>query len=98
MLRTKLTTAREEVVEIVPNRRFSYELLSGFPFREYRADVDLLESDNRQTTIKWQASFYPRYAGTGWFWRLFMTQVLKSLAARLAAAGDHAAPEEMQRP
>jgi hypothetical protein len=38
---TALTRSREETVELVPDRRLSYALLSGFPFTGYRADVDL---------------------------------------------------------
>jgi len=33
-------------------------------------------------------SFDPKYPGTGWFWRLFMTAVLKKIASDLAAAAD----------
>src|SRR5438067_46868 len=43
---------REEVVEAVPNRRFSYILLSGLPLRDYRADIDLEPVDGG-TTIHW---------------------------------------------
>jgi hypothetical protein len=36
-----VSRAREEIVELIPDRRLSYVLLSGYPFRDYRADVDL---------------------------------------------------------
>src|SRR5690606_10294986 len=32
---------REEIVELVPDRRFSYTLLSGLAIRGYRSDVDI---------------------------------------------------------
>ena len=35
--RTGRAVSREEVVELVPERRFSYALLSGLPLRNYRA-------------------------------------------------------------
>ena len=38
---TKVSRAREEIVELVPERRLSYVLLSGLPLRGYRADVDI---------------------------------------------------------
>ena len=84
---TKVTRAREEVVELTPNRRLSYVLLSGFPFRDYRADVEL-EPVASGTLIHWRAGFEAKQFGLSWFWRLFMTQVLKSVSARLAAAAE----------
>jgi Polyketide cyclase / dehydrase and lipid transport len=83
---TKVSRAREEVVELVLDRRLSYVLLSGFPLREYRADVDLEPTNNGGTSISWRASFYPKYFGTGWFWRLFMMRVLATTATQLASA------------
>ena len=85
---TALTCSREETVELVPDRRLSYALLSGFPFIDYRADVDIAPRAGGGTSIAWRASFEPKYPGTGWFWRLFMTAVLKKVASDLAAAAD----------
>jgi uncharacterized protein YndB with AHSA1/START domain len=85
---TALTRAREEIVELVPDRRLSYILLSGFPFRDYRADVDLSAREDGGTSIEWRAAFDPKYKGTGWFWRLFMTAVLRKIASDLAAGAE----------
>jgi hypothetical protein len=85
---TALTRSREETVELVPDRRLSYALLSGFPFTDYRADVDLSPRADGGTSIAWRASFDPKYPGTGWFWRLFMTAVLRKVASDLASAAD----------
>ena len=85
---TALTRAREEIVELVADRRLSYILLSGFPFKDYRADVDLSARDDGGTLIAWRASFDPKYRGTGWFWRLFMTAVLRKISADLAAGAE----------
>jgi uncharacterized protein YndB with AHSA1/START domain len=85
---TALTRAREEIVELVPDRRLSYILLSGFPFNDYRADVDLSARPDGGTMISWRSSFDPKYPGTGWFWRLFMTIVLRKIASDLAAAAE----------
>jgi uncharacterized protein YndB with AHSA1/START domain len=85
---TALTHAREEVVELVPDRRLSYILLSGFPFKDYRADVDLSVREDGGTSIAWRASFDPKYKGTGWFWRLFVTAVLKKVASDLAIGAE----------
>ena len=84
---TSVTRAREQVVELIPDRQFSYVLLSGLPFRNYRADVCLTSPGGEGTLITWTASFRCRY-GTGWFWRLFMNSVLSDMARRLALAAE----------
>jgi hypothetical protein len=89
---TALSRAREEVVELITDRKLSYVLLSGFPFRNYRADVELLPIDGGGTAIHWRASFAAKYPGTGWFWHLFMTLVLRQVASDLATAAEKALP------
>ena len=88
---TPLTRAREQIVELTPDRRLSYVLLSGFPFRDYRADVDL-EPVNGGTVIHWRSRFEAKQFGLGWFWRVFMTLVLNSVSTRLAMAAEHVRP------
>jgi hypothetical protein len=83
---TSLTKTRELVTALIPDRKLSYHLLSGFPFRNYHADVVLTPSDSG-TRIDWTATFQCRY-GTGWFWRTFMNGVLSKLANQLAAAAE----------
>ena len=84
---TSVTRAREQVVELIADRQLSYVLLSGLPFRNYRADVRLTSPGGSGTRIDWTASFQCRY-GTGWFWRLFMNGVLSKLAEQLAVAAE----------
>lgn len=88
VFRTPTTCATEEVVELVPGRRLSYVLLSGMPFRDYRADVDLAPLPDGGTSIRWQSSFYAKYPGTGWFWRMVMNRVLQHTAEKLAAGAE----------
>jgi len=85
---TALTRAREEIVELVPDRRLSYILLSGFPLRDYRADVDLSARGDGGTSISWRAAFNPKYPGTGWLYRLFLTAVLRKISSDLAAGAE----------
>jgi hypothetical protein len=84
---TSVTRAREQVVELIPDRQLSYVLLAGLPFRNYRADVCLTSPGGSGTRIDWTASFQCRY-GTGWFWRLFMNRILSDLAEQLAVAAE----------
>jgi uncharacterized protein YndB with AHSA1/START domain len=56
--------SREEVLEWQPPHHLRYTLISGFPVRDYRADVDLTP-DPGGTTLTWSVRFNPRLAGTG---------------------------------
>ena len=82
-----LTHSREEIVEIIPDRKLGYILLSGLPLRNYRVDVVLTPQPGGGNAIAWTASFSCRF-GTGWFWRLFMGWTPSSVAAQLAAAAQ----------
>jgi hypothetical protein len=83
---TQVTRTREQVTKLIADRQLSYHLLSGFPFRNYHADVVLTPLSNG-TRIDWTATFQCRY-GTGWFWRAFMNRALSNLARQLAAAAE----------
>jgi hypothetical protein len=74
----------DKVVELVPDRRFSYEHVHGLPLRDYRGDVDL-EPVADGTRILWQASFRTKIPGTGWFWRIGIRRFLQQMADGLAA-------------
>lgn len=78
------TLTREEVVELTPNRRVSYVLLSGLAIRDYQAFIDL-EPDGDGTAIRWHASFEPETPGTGWLYRLVLRAVITRYAKGLAA-------------
>jgi uncharacterized protein YndB with AHSA1/START domain len=82
---TRVSKAREEVVELVPYRRLSYTLLSGLPFVGYRADVELEPRPNGGTLIRWFSRFSVKHFGTGWFWAWFMKRTLRTVIAQLAA-------------
>ena len=85
---THVTKTREQVTELIPDRKLGYVLLSGFPFRNYHGNV-VLTSTGAGTRIDWTATFQCRY-GTGWFWRRLMNRVLSDLSKQLAAAADAA--------
>jgi hypothetical protein len=78
------TTSHEEIVELIPDRRLSYILLSGLPLRDYRADVDL-EPNADGTTIHWQSSFRPKVMGTGWIYRRALGVFIQRMTTGLAA-------------
>ena len=83
VFRTGRITSRERIVELVPDRRLSYTLLSGLAIRDYRADIDLEPADVG-TRISWHSSFEPRVPGTGglyrWQLQRFITRLVHGLA------------------
>lgn len=90
--RTGRVTSRERVVELVAERRFSYELLGGLPLRGYRADVELTAVDGG-TEIRWHSSFEAKVPGTGWLYRRILGRFLERCARGLAdAAAGAGAP------
>ena len=85
---TRVSRAREEVVELIPDQRLSYILLSGLPLENYRADVDLSPGLSGGTTIRWRSRFRPKHAFLGCFWRGLMTRTLSDVARQLARAAE----------
>ncbi|QYN21078.1 SRPBCC family protein [Amycolatopsis sp. DSM 110486] len=84
VFRTGRTRSCEEVIELVPNRRFGYALRSGLPLRDYRAYVDLTPVDGG-TEIHWHSSFTGKVPGTGWFYRLVLGRFIGRVVAGLVA-------------
>ena len=84
---------REEIVEVVPDRRIGYALLAGLPLRGYRADFDLTPT-TEGTEVCWHSSF-DAPAGFGWIYvaalRRFTRRLLDGLA-RQVRDGAAAAP------
>jgi len=78
---------REQIVELVPNQRLSYVLVSGDPLRDYRATVELVP-EGTGTRIRWRSSFHPVYPGTGWIYRLALTRFFRGMVTGLARAAE----------
>jgi hypothetical protein len=95
VFRTGRATSREEIVELVPDRRFGYALLSGLPLRDYRAAIDLVPRDGG-TAIHWHSSFRPKLPGTGRLFRRFLGGFIQrctdGLAAYAAEQAEHRTP------
>ena len=85
VFRTGRVTSVERVVELVPYRRLSYELVSGLPLRGYHADVDLEPDTAGRTTIHWHSAFEPKVPGTGWLYQRALSKFIERCARGLAA-------------
>jgi hypothetical protein len=88
IFRTGRAVSRERIVELVPDRRFGYENVSG-QFRSYRGTVELAAAPQGGTDITWSAIFEPKVRLSGPFWRWFLTRFMQRMADGLASyAGD----------
>jgi len=56
--------SREEVVVWDAPHHLAYRILSGFPARDYRADVTL-EETGTGTRIQWNGTYVAKWPGTG---------------------------------
>src|SRR4051794_11580328 len=74
--------SRERVVRFDPPAHFAYEILSGFPARDYRADVTLEALPGEGTRIHWLAQFDPEPRGTGWLLERILNPYLGFLARK----------------
>jgi polyketide cyclase/dehydrase/lipid transport protein len=91
LFRSGRVTGHDEIVELVPDRRFAYTHTSNLPIRNYRADVDL-EPIAQGTAIRWVSAFDPKLPGTGWLMRRalddFIAKLTDGLAEHATAVAD----------
>lgn len=92
VFRSGRVTGRDTIVELVPDRRFSYTHVSSLPIRDYHADVDLSPTADG-TAIRWVSTFEPKLPGTGWLLRRgldgFVAGLTHGLAAHATALAAH---------
>ncbi len=79
--------SREAVVACEPPHHLAYTIVSGFPVRRHRADVEL-EPSGSGTLVRWAARFDPSVPGTGRATALLMRTVLGQLARSLVRHAD----------
>jgi hypothetical protein len=91
LFRSGRVTGHDEIVELIPDRRFSYTHTSNLPIRNYRADVDL-EPISQGTAIRWVSAFDPKLPATGWLMRRaldgFIAKLTDGLAEHATAVAD----------
>ncbi|AEW99610.1 SRPBCC family protein [Streptantibioticus cattleyicolor] len=90
--RTGRNVSRERVDKLEPPSRFEYSIVGSGPLKDYRAVVELRPAASGQgTEIHWSATFRPQLAGTGWFWRSYLSRYMQRMVEGLAAyAAEHA--------
>jgi uncharacterized protein YndB with AHSA1/START domain len=78
---------RERVVTFEPPSRFSYELVSGLPIRDYRADVTLA-ADNGGTLISWESRFRGKFPVPAALVKPTLERFVRDTAEGLARAAE----------
>ena len=58
-------TGRDQILELVPGRRFKYASLSGLPVRDYIGEVDLSPTPDGGTAVQLALVLLPQDAGNG---------------------------------
>jgi uncharacterized protein YndB with AHSA1/START domain len=84
--RTGRRITRERVVAYEPPRHFAYELVSGLPLSNYRADVTLSAAEGGGTLITWESTFRGRFPVPAWAARRSLEAFIRRTAAALAGA------------
>lgn len=91
LLRGGRVVGHDEIVELVPDRRFAYTHTSNLPVRAYRGEVDL-EPAGEGTAIRWVSEFDPKVPGTGPLLRRgldrFVAKLVHGLAEHAARVAD----------
>jgi Polyketide cyclase / dehydrase and lipid transport len=83
-----LFKTREEITEFDEQSRFGYRILSGFPTRDYNANVVLKDLPGGGTQIDWHAVFDSRPPGTGVFVRLSLLPYISSLVKKVGRVAE----------
>jgi uncharacterized protein YndB with AHSA1/START domain len=89
-------TTRERVTVFEPPRRFGYELVSGIPIEDYRAEVTLTPADGG-TAIRWHSTFRTKIPGTGRLVRRELQRFIERTAAGLAREAESRLPASQNR-
>ena len=79
--------SREEVVAWDPPGHLAYRILSGFPVRNYRADVTLA-ANGCGTRIEWTGTYDPKWPGTGGVLAAMLRFMMRRFARDLASYAD----------
>jgi hypothetical protein len=89
-LRQAPVTNLERVTELVPAERLSYELVSGLPFENYRAQITLTDGAGGGTDISWRAEFDVKAKVRGTVSRKLLERFYPDIVQRLARGAEQA--------
>lgn len=90
--RTGRRVTRERVVAFEPGAHLGYELLSGVPIRDYRADVTLHETASGGTVIRWESRFRGKFPVPAAAVKPKLEEFVQATADALARAAERRPP------
>jgi hypothetical protein len=79
--------SQEEVVAWEPPHHLGYRILTGFPVRNYRADVNLTP-DGGGTVISWASTFDDKIPGLGRLMVVVASRLVNGFASDVAVYAD----------
>jgi len=79
--------SREEVLAWDPPHHLAYTVLSGFPVRNYRADITL-EADGSGTRIDWAGTYDEKWRGTAGPVGAMLSRTMQKFATGVARYAD----------
>ena len=88
-------SGRDQILELIPAKRFKYASLSGLPVRDYIGEVDLSPTPDGGTAVNWHSSFSPKMPGLGWVLQRGIRQFLDACVSGLA---EYAAESSNAKP
>ncbi len=89
VIRTGRYVNREQIVQLIPDRKFSYIILDGM-LHDYSGDVDLALSPTGGTDISWRGVFRMSFPIAGWFMQLYLTRFMQRAVDKLARYAEQA--------
>lgn len=86
VFRTGRNVSRERVVEVEPDRKLAYEMLSdaGGLLRGYRGTIDLTPTADGGTTIRWRATWSTTAPVVGWLMERYLRRFQQHMVDGLA--------------
>ena len=89
VFRTGRNVSRERVVELVPDRRLTYEMLSGSSLlQDYRGQIDVSPESGGGTRIRWRAAWRSPVPGVGWLMQRYLRGFQQRMVDGLASHAD----------
>jgi hypothetical protein len=96
--RTGKVVTKERITSLDPLRRFAYEGVANPQLADYRAAIELRETPDGGTHIRWHGTYRAR-RGMRWFFQWYLRRFIQSMTNGLAeyAATIHETPESRRR-
>ena len=89
VFRTGSNVSRERIVELVPDRRLVYEMVSGSGLlRDYRGQIDVDPEPTGGTRVRWRATWRSPFPGVGWLMQRYLRGFQQRMVDGLAAHAD----------